>query len=348
MRAVPGTPRRTPAADRSSGRLVTSAMRSSSVAPFGLATVASQPTMPVAMSNASRRPPAVPTNRPPRVDRAAGVIAHGQRGRDALVDPLLRAVGRATTRGCCRRRRTRRRSLRTRAAARSPPSTPCVVHFGLPFVIERENVALVGAHDHDVRVRADARGQRATGADAPDRAARRRIDPRDRAVDGGDVDGVRQTPPARIPGTRLADGDLPVHGRRGRGLQLRQRAGLLACSKASATRRPAAPAGTRRSSRSRRARPASDTPRRAAAPSSARPMRRRGAITLHCFGAAGAGGAAASARAADPPRRRGRRCGAAAAAAVAGAAHPRRPARRASPGRSCGTATSRRSSRAPV
>jgi hypothetical protein len=50
-----------------SGSDVMSAMRSSSVAPFGVATLASQPIFPVARSNASSLPPAVPTKTPPRL-----------------------------------------------------------------------------------------------------------------------------------------------------------------------------------------------------------------------------------------------------------------------------------------
>ena len=53
---------------------MTSAIRSSSVAPFGVATVDSHPTDPVARSSPIRRPPAVPKNTPPRTIVAPALL----------------------------------------------------------------------------------------------------------------------------------------------------------------------------------------------------------------------------------------------------------------------------------
>ena len=204
-------------------------MRSSSVAPFGIGDGA-RPSRRCrcSMSSASRRPPAVPTKRPPRVDDAARVVAHGERRRDALVDPLLAAVGGVEARTRCRRPRTRRPRRRRRAAARPPRSRP--------------SPSTSACRRRRTRARRPCRCRRRRSiASAPTPAESalpaamrhtwrpvRGIEAHDRAVGRRGVDRVAAAPTGAKPGTALPTDDLPVDRRRGRRLELRQRAGLLA------------------------------------------------------------------------------------------------------------------------
>ena len=118
-------------------------MRSSSVAPFGWRPCRPSRRCRCCRSSASRRPPRLPTKRPPRRRDAAGGVAHRERRVGALVDPLLLAVARRRARRSlpspddtttmpsltARRRdhlaRHARRPLRLAVGARTRARRPC-------------------------------------------------------------------------------------------------------------------------------------------------------------------------------------------------------------------------------
>ena len=120
------------------------------------------------------------------------------------------------------------------------------VHFGLPSASNASTSPLSVPTTTIVASAPTPAESALAGGDAPDLAAVRRVDARDGAVGRRGVDRIVGND-RREARDRLADRRLPVDRRRGRRLELRQRAGLLACSTASATRTRAAPAGSRRS-----------------------------------------------------------------------------------------------------
>jgi hypothetical protein len=153
------------------GELVTSATRSSSVAPLGRATVTSHTAAPLLLAIATSLPPGNPAS----VTLPTGSTPHvgtQRQGRStALIHPAPLAVGGiesedpriagADDRETIGHRR-RRQHLRTH------PRLPCLATGGR---FEGQHFALGCADHHQLAVAADAARKRLAGADAPDLAA---------------------------------------------------------------------------------------------------------------------------------------------------------------------------------